>query len=148
MQTMNAYDYDFGTGGEVLLTDPTGVQRLVITDKGGYGHLLTPGQLCGSSYPDAPCVGFASGDPGSLMTFGAAAYPCSGAAADNCDRISSMALFDNEGKTNRVVYLVYWPYTERLTAMQLWDPKSARRAGPSEPESGLNERVSARHERE
>jgi hypothetical protein len=121
LQTMNANDYDMSVGGMALFNDLGGTQRLVTIDKAGYGYLLTQGNICGAGTPDTACIGFASGDPGSAMTFGASQLLCS-AYPNNCDRIASMAVFDNQGSgSGRSVYLNYWPNNERLTALTLSD---------------------------
>ena len=119
-QNMNVLDYDMSTSGVALFKDLAGNQRLVTVDKGSFGYLLTQGNLCGSGTLDSTCVGFASGDPGS-WTFGAAKVLCTG-EQDDCDRVTSMAVFDNRGSgSKREVYLNYWPYRERLTALRLSD---------------------------
>lgn len=119
LQTMNANDYDMSVGGVTLFKDLAGTQRLVTVDKAGYGYLLTPGSLCGAG--TSPCVCFASGDPGSVMTFGAAANLCS-TYPNNCDRVASMAVFDNQGSgSGRSVRLNYWPNNEVLTSLTLSD---------------------------
>jgi hypothetical protein len=87
----------------------------------GYGYLMTQGNLCGVGSTDTNCIGFASGDPGSLMTFGASQILCN-AYPDNCDRVATMALFDNRGTgSGRAVYLNYWPNNERLTSLRMSD---------------------------
>ena len=135
LQALNAYDYDFASGGQALFNDLAGSLRLATTDKAGYGYLLTPGNLCGSG-SDTACVGYGSGDPGSLMTFGAAKTLCSAASLpvtgsnpdspNKCDRVTSMAVYDNQGSgSGRRVHLIYWPYSERLTEVQVSDHSTA-----------------------
>ena len=128
LQTLNAYDYDFGTGGQALFNDLSGTLRLVVTGKDGYGYLLTPGQLCGSGYTaDTGCVGFYPNDPGSLMTFGASQVLCSGIGSDDCDRVTSMAVYDNQATdSSRAVSIIYWPYNERLTSLSVSAPTATQ----------------------
>jgi hypothetical protein len=120
-QALNAGDFDMAVSGVTLLNDLAGAPRLVTIDKAGYGYLMTQGNLCGVGSTDTNCIGFASGDPGSLMTFGASQILCN-AYPDNCDRVATMALFDNRGTgSGRAVYLNYWPNNERLTSLRMSD---------------------------
>jgi hypothetical protein len=84
---MDANDYDMSVGGVALFNDLGGTQRLVTIDKAGYGYLLTQGNLCGAGTADTACIGFGSGDPGSVMTFGASQVLCS-TTPNNCDRVA------------------------------------------------------------
>jgi hypothetical protein len=124
LQTLNANDYDMSTGGVPLFNDLSETLRLATADKAGYGYLLTPGSLCGSSYTNTPCVGFQSTDPGS-WTFGASSTLCAG-GSDSCDRVTDLTVYDNyatqaSGGSGRAVYLNYWPYNERLTSLEVSD---------------------------
>jgi hypothetical protein len=131
LQELNVYDRDMAVGGVALFNDLAGNPRLVSPDKAGYGYLFYQGQLCGPSYTDTGCVAFAPGDVGS-WTFGASSSLCSGAdPMGGCDRVSSMAIFDNQGNNSvrcgsatgnpRCVYLVDYPNNERLTSTLLSD---------------------------
>jgi hypothetical protein len=130
LQALNVYDRDMAVGGVGLFNDLAGNPRMVSTDKSGYGYLFYQGQLCGPSYNDAQCVAFAAGDTGS-WTFGASSSLCSGPdPAAGCDRVSSMAIYDNQGSNAtrcgggsgaRCVYLIDYPNNERLTSTLLSD---------------------------
>lgn len=125
MQALNAKDYDFGAGGTLLFSDLANTPRLVTVDKAGYGYLLTQGNLCGAGTTDTRCIGWATGDPG-IWTFGASKNLCANVAPNTCDRVTSMALSDYHSPTARYVYLHYWPYNERLTAIRLSDNSTAQ----------------------
>jgi len=127
-QNLNISDQDVGVGGVALLNDRSGNPRLVHIDKAGYGYLQTQGQLCGTGFTtDTGCVGYQSGDPGS-WTFGASKSLC-GAGSPACDRVAGMAVYDNQGSNStacgqsggRCVFLIYWPFNERLTEVRLSD---------------------------
>ncbi len=119
-ETLNVYDYDNANAGVTLYKDPTGTPRAVTIDKDGFGYLMTQGNLCGSGTTDTACIGYSSGDPGS-WTFTAVANLCNGNPPGQCDRVSSLAYFDNLATTGRQAYLHYWPYQEYLTAIQTSD---------------------------
>src|ERR1039457_3787930 len=121
VQTMNAYDYDQAVSGVVLLNDLNNNKRALTIDKAGYGYLMTQGSLCGSGFTaDTQCIGFASGDPGS-WTFVATNMPCTG-ASDACHRVPSLSLTDNRDEGFFwAVYMNYWPYNEKLTALEMSD---------------------------
>ena len=121
VQTMNAWDYDQAVSGVVLFNDVNNTKRALTIDKAGYGYLMTQGSLCGSGFTaDTECIGFASGDPGS-WTFVATNNPCT-VSSDKCDRVPSLSLTDNRDEGFFwAVYLNYWPYNERLTALRVSD---------------------------
>jgi hypothetical protein len=139
LQALNANDWDQSVGGVALFKDLGGVQRAVTIDTAGYGYFLQQGLLCGSGYTiDTPCIGFATGDPGS-WTFGAVKTLCSG-VANTCDRAANMSVGDNRGSgASRGVTLNFWPYQERLTALRLSDNSTAQTGtGQLKPDTGVS----------
>jgi hypothetical protein len=125
---MNQNDFDMATSGILLLQDPLGTWRALAIDKGGYGYLLTVGNLCGDSVHSTPeCypavsqasggkAGSISGDPGNAFPFAANTVQCANQESDDsCDRISSLAFY----KDGSPKQLYVWPQNERLAALQV-----------------------------
>ena len=139
VQVLNMNDWDMGTSGQMLFQDAKANWLLLTTDKGGFGYLVNPSDLCNGS----GCVGkraggqanrtysFSRGDAGNLFPFAAPQTLCQNNPGNNtkpgmsedtdCDRVASMAFYNGR--------LYYWPTNiapnngERLTALQVsdWD---------------------------
>lgn len=140
-QNLNAVDYDMSTSGVLLFNDSAGNPRLVTLDKGGYGYVLTQGNLCGPGVSNcslqsaSPVQAFGSGDNGNIFPF-APVYDASAGGTvlcnstdhpDHCHRITSLAMFTASSGTK---YFYLWPYLETLTSLVVSDG-STQQTGPS-----------------
>jgi len=115
---LNENDWDMSVSGILPFTDLSGNNRLVTFDKGGWGYVLAPGCLRGTTGGSCNPVsdGFTPGDPGNIFPFyGPGAYCPSGSGPQttDCDRITSILFYGG--------FLYSWPSSERLTALQLSD---------------------------
>ena len=105
-EALNENDWDLSVSGILLFQDGKGNNRLLTTDKAGYGYILAQGSL----------GGFEAGDPGNAFSFGASQNLCT-VLAYQCDRIVSLAFYNDT--------LYFWPDHERLSGVKSYNGTTA-----------------------
>ncbi len=135
----NGADWDQSTPGEILFKDPNDNNnpwKVVTSSKDGYAHVLNAANLGGAQ----------TYDTGDQFTFAAANLLCPDVTAnfpggplnEDCDRLTSMALYSYESTAcggTTCTELAIWPNDqvaggERLTALQI-SPRDAGHWAPS-----------------